>query len=99
MVEFCQLHGIRHEACGKIIVATTASELPRLENLYERGIANGLEVRRLRREDVRELEPHVSCLAGIHVPLTGIVDYVGGVPKIRRIVRGRRRSGISEHDS
>jgi L-2-hydroxyglutarate oxidase LhgO len=42
LVEFCKRYGIRNEACGKVIVATTASELPLTENLYERGIANGL---------------------------------------------------------
>jgi (S)-2-hydroxyglutarate dehydrogenase len=49
--------------------------LPLLERLYERGIANGLKVRRLNVQEVHELEPHVRCLSGIHVPSTGIVDF------------------------
>src|SRR5262245_8887180 len=50
MVEFCRMHGISYEGCGKVILATTAAELPLLENLYNRGIANELEVRKLRAE-------------------------------------------------
>ena len=58
-----------------MIVATTESELPLLGNLYKRGIANGLMVKKLTADEVTQLEPHVSCLAGIHVPSTGIVDF------------------------
>jgi len=65
--EFCDTHGIRHEVCGKVIVATTESEVPMLEKLYARGVENGLSVRKLTASQVKELEPHVSCLAGLHV--------------------------------
>jgi L-2-hydroxyglutarate oxidase len=74
MVEFCQHHGIRYEVCGKVIVATKPSEIPSMERLFERGVANGLAVRRLTAPQVLEREPHVRCLAGIQVPSTGIVD-------------------------
>jgi (S)-2-hydroxyglutarate dehydrogenase len=89
MREFCDIHGIRYEACGKVIVATTASELPLLENLHERGIANGLVVKKLRATAVNEIEPHVNCLAGLHVPSTGIVDYVGVCQKLAELIRAR----------
>ena len=75
MVEFCQQHGIDHDVCGKVIVATEEQELPLLENLYQRGLENGLEVSKVSAEQVKEIEPHVRCLAGILVPSTGIVDY------------------------
>ncbi|NET71102.1 MAG: L-2-hydroxyglutarate oxidase [Sphaerospermopsis sp. SIO1G2] len=75
MVEFCQEHDIEHEICGKVIVATEPEEIPRLEKLYQRGIENGLEVKRISPEEVREVEPHVSCVAGIRVFSTGIVNY------------------------
>ena len=75
MVEFCQQHGIAHEVCGKVIVATAEKELPLLDNLYQRGLQNGLNVTKLKPEEVKEIEPHVSCLAGIRVPTTGIVNY------------------------
>ena len=75
MVEFCQKHGIDHEVCGKVIVATVEKELPLLENLYQRGLENGLDVSKISGSQVKEIEPHVRCLAGIHVPSTGIVNY------------------------
>jgi L-2-hydroxyglutarate oxidase len=75
MVEFCQKHGIEHEVCGKVIVATEEKELPLLENLYKRGLENSLSVTKISAEEVQEIEPHVRCLAGIRVPTTGIVDY------------------------
>lgn len=75
MVEFCQQHNIRHEVCGKVIVATEEKELPLLENLYQRGLQNGIPVTRITAEEVREHEPHVNSLAGIWVSSTGIADY------------------------
>ena len=75
MVAFCQQHDIPYKICGKVIVATEPHELPLLDNLYERGLANQLEISKLTPEQVREIEPHVSCLAGIRVKSTGIVDY------------------------
>jgi L-2-hydroxyglutarate oxidase len=75
MVAFCRAEGVPVEVCGKLIVATGQSELPRLEALLQRGLANGLEPRRADPGEVREREPHVRALAAIHVPSTGIVDY------------------------
>jgi len=86
LMEFCDDHGIRYEACGKVIVATSESELPRLESLYERGIANGLAVKRLSVPEVKEIEPHISCLAGIHVPSTGIVDFAAVCRKLADLI-------------
>jgi L-2-hydroxyglutarate oxidase len=75
MVEFCREYGIKHEVCGKMIVATKASELPLLDNLFQRGLDNGLAVAQLAPEQVQEVEPHVRCVGGIKVPSTGIVNY------------------------
>lgn len=75
MVEFCQEHNLPHEVCGKVIVATEEKELPLLENLYQRGLQNGIQVARITAEEVKEIEPHVNCLAGIRVFSTGIADY------------------------
>jgi L-2-hydroxyglutarate oxidase len=75
MVEFCQEHEIDYEVCGKVIVATDEQELPRLENLYKRGLENGLEVKRISAEEVKEIEPHVTSVAGIRVSSTGIANY------------------------
>jgi L-2-hydroxyglutarate oxidase len=75
MVAFCQEHGIKHEVCGKVIVATESGEQPLLDRLYERGLANGLEVSRMRAEELKEREPHAAGSAALLVPSTGIVDY------------------------
>ncbi|MEA5580440.1 L-2-hydroxyglutarate oxidase [Nodularia harveyana UHCC-0300] len=75
MVEFCQEHGIDHEVCGKVIVATEEKEIPRLENIYQRGLENGIQVQRISPEEVKEIEPHVSCVGGVRVFSTGIVNY------------------------
>jgi L-2-hydroxyglutarate oxidase LhgO len=76
MVAFCREHGVPHEVCGKVIVATLDDEVPRLKDLFERGKHNGLVVLRLLgREELREIEPHCGGLQAIHVPRTGITDY------------------------
>jgi L-2-hydroxyglutarate oxidase len=75
MAQFCQEHDISHEVCGKVIVATENHELPLLENLYQRGLQNGIQVARLTAAEVQHYEPHVKALAGIWVFSTGIVDY------------------------
>jgi L-2-hydroxyglutarate oxidase len=75
MRRFCAEHGIQHDVCGKVIVATRPDELPALEALHRRGSENGIEVTKLSPEAVNEVEPHVRCLQGIGVPSTGIVNY------------------------
>lgn len=75
MVDFCARHDIAHEVTGKLVVASGAHELPRLRELFERGIANGVPVTELTATDVREREPHVLSVGGLHVASTGIVDY------------------------
>lgn len=75
MVEFCREYGIPHEVCGKVIVATQQEELQGLENLFQRGRQNGLPVRKISAQELNEIEPHVRCVAGIHVPTTGITNY------------------------
>jgi L-2-hydroxyglutarate oxidase len=95
MVEFCREHGIKHEVCGKVIVAAEEAELPLLDKLFQRGLDNGLPVKKLRAEEVREIEPHVRCLAGIKVPTTGIVDYREVCAKYAELVRERGGSVIT----
>jgi (S)-2-hydroxyglutarate dehydrogenase len=75
LVKFCQQHNINHDVCGKLIVACQEKELPLLENLYQRGLNNGIPVKKVSAEEVKEIEPYVSCLAAIRVPTAGIVDY------------------------
>ena len=76
MAEFCQKYNLKYIKCGKIIVAYTKDEIPRLQNLYERGIANkvkGLEI--IGPERIKEIEPHAVGLKALYAPNTGIVDY------------------------
>ncbi len=76
MKEFCEQEKIRYERCGKVIAATDASELPRLDTLYERGVANGVAgLEKIGPERLREIEPHANGLRGIYAPNTSIVDY------------------------
>lgn len=76
MVVFCREHGVPHEICGKLVVATTDVELGRLRTLLERGTENGLQgLRWLSREEFLEIEPHAAGIAAVRVPEEGIVDY------------------------
>jgi Predicted dehydrogenase len=87
MYRFCQEYGIPHEACGKIVVATSQDELPRLQDLYNRGTANGLDgLRWLTPEEIREFEPHSSGIRGLFVKQTGIVDYKSVARKFGEIL-------------
>lgn len=75
LVEFCQTHNIKYDVCGKLIVACKEKELSQLENLYQRGLQNGIAVTKISREEAREIEPYVNCIQAIKVPTAGIVDY------------------------
>jgi L-2-hydroxyglutarate oxidase len=76
MIAFCRENGIPHEICGKLVVAASESEIPRLHNLLERGQKNGLQgLKLLNPEEMREIEPHVAGVAAVRVPQEGIVDY------------------------
>jgi L-2-hydroxyglutarate oxidase LhgO len=76
LVEFCRAHGVPHEICGKLVVATSEEELPRLDELARRGRENGVAgVREMEPAEFREIEPHAAGLKALHVPPTGITDY------------------------
>lgn len=76
LLDFCNNEGINYELCGKIIVATREDELIPLENLYQRGLQNGLlEIKKITKEDIRNYEPYATGIAGIWVPYTGIIDF------------------------
>jgi L-2-hydroxyglutarate oxidase len=76
LYEYCEARGIANEACGKVIVATDASELSRLDELERRGKTNGVPgLRRIDASGIEALEPHARGIAGLHSPATGIVDF------------------------
>lgn len=87
LVEFCTRHSVPFELCGKIIVATEENELPVLNNLFTRGQENGLQnLKKLSAGELKEYEPHVAGLAGIHVPQTGIVDFKKVAEKYAEVI-------------
>ena len=84
MVEFCRAHSLPHQVCGKVIVATRAEEVPRLEELRRRGEANGLTgLRLIGPDELHEIEPHASGLRALVVPSTGITDFAAVCEKCR----------------
>lgn len=89
LVAFAKDHGIKHDICGKLIVATRAEELPRLEKIYQTGIANGIEgMERITAEGIREIEPFCEGVAGVRVGCTGIIDFRGATEKMAAIALG-----------
>ena len=90
MIEFCRTHGIPHQVCGKVIVATHKDEFPRLEELHRRGEANGLAgMQSIGPERLREIEPHASGLRALVVPSTGITDYAAVCAKYAELIQAQ----------
>ena len=76
MIAFCEANGVPYERCGKLIVATAEDELPSLQALYERGIANGIQgLEIIGPERIREIEPHAKAVRALHSPNTAITDF------------------------
>jgi len=88
MLEFVRAHGIPYEQCGKVVVATQPEEIPRLQELYERGTANGVPGLRWLADAgaVREIEPHAAGLCGLHVPTTAITDFKMVAEQLARLI-------------
>jgi len=76
LLDFAQKHEIKYELCGKVIVATRKEEIPLLNNVFQRGIENGLtKIKKISAAEIRAIEPYVAGIEGIKVPYTGIIDY------------------------
>jgi (S)-2-hydroxyglutarate dehydrogenase len=87
LLRFCQENEIPYDICGKVIVAITEDEIPKLEELFRRGQGNGLKgLQMLSGEEIREIEPHAAGIRGIRVPGTGIVDYARVSEKYAEII-------------
>ena len=87
MLEFCREHGVPHNVCGKVIVATQQEELPRLEELKKRGELNGLTgLRLIGPGELREFEPHAAGLQALLVPSTGVTDYAAVCEKYAELI-------------
>lgn len=88
LIAFCREENIPFEICGKLIVATTKEQLTLLEDLHQKGLANGLDqIKRLSSSEIKEYEPHAVGLAALWVPYTGIVDYSAVAEKIAQKFR------------
>lgn len=87
LVAFAQKHGIKHDICGKIIVATQEDELAHMNKVYQNGIANGVEdIRLITAQEIKDIEPYCEGIAGIWVGCTGIIDYVGFTEKLAELL-------------
>lgn len=90
LLRFCRSHNIPFEICGKLIVAVAPEDLTYLPVLLERGRRNGLDgLKKLTAEEISEAEPHATGLAAIHVPQTGIIDFVAVARKLRAEIQRR----------
>mgnify|MGYP001312290394 CR=1 FL=1 len=87
MERFCAEHGIPYDVCGKVIVAVDRAELPLLDNIFQRGQANGVRCEMIDVERLRELEPHAAGIQAIHVPEAGIVNYRAVCLKLAELLR------------
>ncbi|MBL7952977.1 MAG: L-2-hydroxyglutarate oxidase [Flavobacteriales bacterium] len=91
LVAFAKEHGVKHDICGKLIVAMDKEELPRLEKIYNTGIANGIEgMERITPEQIRQIEPYCVGIAGVRVGCTGIIDFRGATEKMASIATVRQ---------
>jgi len=89
MKAFCVEHAIAHETCGKVVVAVSDDELPRLRTLLERGTQNGLQgLAWMTPEQLGEREPHAAGKAAVLVPEEGIVDYAGVCAALQKEIAG-----------
>ena len=89
MEAFCESHSIPFERCGKVVVAVDESEIVRLESIFQRGQANGVDCRMIDKQELNEREPHARGVAAIHVPETGIADYPGVCRKLVELLRAQ----------
>ena len=95
---FTKEYGIPHDICGKVIVATNASELPSLDNILKRGEVNGMTgIRLISAEECKEIEPHVRCEKAIWVPQTGIIDFPAMARKYAELIQNQGNTVLFNH--
>lgn len=88
LISFARRNGIPHDICGKLIVATEPRELPALEEILQRGLANGVEgLEKIGPERIREIEPAVTGIAALHVPGAGIIDFTAVANKLAELIQ------------
>jgi len=86
LVQFAKQYGVKHDICGKLIVATQASELPHVEKIWNHGIENGIEnMTRVTKDQIKEIEPYCEGISGLHIGCTGIIDFRGATEKMAEL--------------
>ncbi len=91
LVDFCKEHDVAHEICGKVIVATEEEQLDRLDDLFETGKVNEIEgIEKVDPKELKEIEPYATGVKAIHVPCTGIVDFIGVCEKLLELVQQKK---------
>jgi (S)-2-hydroxyglutarate dehydrogenase len=91
IVSFAKDYGIKHDICGKLIVATQAAELPHLEKIWQHGLANDIEdMTRVTPKEIKEIEPFCEGIAGVRVGCTGIIDFRGATEKMVEIALAKQ---------
>lgn len=99
LIAFCKTHDIDFDICGKIIVATSKKEVPRLKKIYDRGIENGLTgIAFLDKDQIKEKEPFVTGEKAIWVPQAGIVDYKKVANKLQEILKEKSCEILVDHE-
>jgi len=89
LLDFCDKHEVPYDLCGKVVVATQQEQRPLLDNIFQRGLANGLQgIRKIGPEETHEIEPHVQVVEAIHVPEAGIIDYAEVAQKYWKCTEG-----------
>ena len=94
MEQFCKDQGIDYELCGKIIVALNEEEVPRMQNIFQRGQENGVNCKLISREEMLEIEPHVAGVQAIHVPECGIVNYKQVCLRLGEIIKEKEELSL-----
>ncbi|MGB1041278.1 MAG: L-2-hydroxyglutarate oxidase [Flavobacteriales bacterium] len=88
LVAFAKKYNVPHDVCGKVIVATDEKELPFMNKIYENGIANQTEgISKVTADEIKQIEPFVESIGGIHVACTGIIDYPAVVFKLADLIK------------
>ena len=89
LVKFAKDYNVSHDVCGKVVVATKQSEFKFMDEIFENGLANKTEgIEKISGDQVKDVEPFVEAKAGIWVPCTGIIDFVGATNKMVEVALG-----------
>ena len=90
LFQFAREHNIKHDVCGKIIVATDEKELPHMERVYNNGIQNGVEdLEKITTAQIKEIEPFCTGIAGLRVGCTGIIDFTGVCKTLSSLIENK----------